>query len=116
MNEEVDRDVLMKKYSHGMKNKMQMIANIITNPSILLLDEPLTSFDVVMAEQMKRLLREIKEEHIIIFSTHIMELALDLCDEILILHNGYIQEVNKNDFDLQETKEKVIAMLIEGDQ
>lgn len=110
-----DRDILMKNYSHGMKNKMQMIANIITKPAILLLDEPLTSFDVVMAEQMKQLLRDIKKDHIVIFSTHIMELALDLCDEILVLHKGYIQEVNINDFDRNETKNKVIEMLQQGD-
>ena len=38
-----DRDKLLKDYSHGMKNKMQMLVNIIAQPNILLLDEPLTS-------------------------------------------------------------------------
>ena len=51
-----DRDKLMKDYSHGMKNKMQMLINIIAQPNILLLDEPLTSLDVVVAEEMKQLL------------------------------------------------------------
>ena len=46
-----DRDKLMKDYSHGMKNKMQMLVNIIADPKILLLDEPLTSLDVVVAER-----------------------------------------------------------------
>mgnify|MGYP002798105266 FL=1 len=80
-----DRDKLLKDYSHGMKNKMQMLINIIAKPNILLLDEPLTSLDVVVAEEMKQMLREIKKDHILIFSTHIMELALSLCDEIVIL-------------------------------
>ena len=44
-----DRDKLLKDYSHGMKNKMQMLVNIIAQPNILLLDEPLTSLDVVVA-------------------------------------------------------------------
>ena len=48
-----DRDKLLKDYSHGMKNKMQMLVNIIAQPNILLLDEPLTSLDVVVAEEMK---------------------------------------------------------------
>ena len=52
-----DRDKLLKDYSHGMKNKMQMLINIIAQPNILLLDEPLTSLDVVVAEEMKQLLR-----------------------------------------------------------
>ena len=47
-----DRDKLLKDYSHGMKNKMQMLVNIIAQPNVLLLDEPLTSLDVVVAEEM----------------------------------------------------------------
>ena len=50
-----DRDKLLKDYSHGMKNKMQMLINIIAQPNILLLDEPLTSLDVVVVEEMKQL-------------------------------------------------------------
>ena len=80
-----DRDKLMKDYSHGMKNKMQMLVNIIAEPKILLLDEPLTSLDVVVAEEMKQLLRSLKDGRITIFSTHIMDLALDLCDVIVLL-------------------------------
>ena len=83
--ENEDRDRLLKDYSHGMKNKMQMLVNIIASPNVLLLDEPLTSFDVVVAEEMKQMLKEIKKDHIIIFSTHIMELALDLCDDIVYI-------------------------------
>ena len=48
--EEEDRDKLLKDYSHGMKNKIQMLVNIIARSNILLLNEPLTSFDVVFAE------------------------------------------------------------------
>lgn len=65
--EEDDRDKLLKDYSHGMKNKMQMLINIIAQPELLLLDEPLTSLDVVVAEEMKQLLRSLKQDRIIIF-------------------------------------------------
>ncbi len=106
-----DRDKLLKDYSHGMKNKMQMLVNFIANPGVLLLDEPLTSFDVVVADEMKQLLRRIKAEHIIIFSTHIMELALDLCDEIVILNEGVLEEVEKENLDNTAFKDKIIAAL-----
>lgn len=108
-----DRDKLMKDYSHGMKNKMQMLVNVIAKPNILLLDEPLTSFDVVVAEEMKQMLRSIKKDHIIIFSTHIMELALDLCDEIVILNKGVLEEVNKEHLDNTQFKNKIIEALKE---
>lgn len=106
-----DRDKLMKDYSHGMKNKMQMLVYIIASPSILLLDEPLTSFDVVVAEEMKELLKKLKKDHILIFSTHIMELALDLCDEIVVLNNGILENIDKSNLNNEKFKEKIINVL-----
>lgn len=108
-----DRDKLLKDYSHGMKNKMQMLINIIAQPNILLLDEPLTSLDVVVAEEMKQLLRSLKDGRITIFSTHIMDLALDLCDEIVLLSHGELEVVEKSNLDNHEFKEKIIAALRE---
>ncbi len=108
-----DRDKLLKDYSHGMKNKMQMLVNIIAKPNILLLDEPLTSLDVVVAEEMKLLLRSLKEERIIILSTHIMDLALDLCDDIVLLNHGILEAVDKNNLSSAEFKEKIITALKE---
>ena len=109
--QENDRDKLLKDYSHGMKNKMQMLVNFIANPTILLLDEPLTSFDVVVADEMKTLLKELKKDHIIIFSTHIMELALDLCDEIVILNQGILEEVDQANMNVEGFKDKIIEIL-----
>ena len=108
-----DRDKLLKDYSHGMKNKMQMLINIIAQPKILLLDEPLTSLDVVVAEEMKQLLRSLKQDRITIFSTHIMDLALDLCDEIVLLHRGEMEVVEKTDLNSREFKDKILAALRE---
>lgn len=108
-----DRDKLLKDYSHGMKNKMQMLVNIIAQPDILLLDEPLTSLDVVVAEEMKQLLRSIKQGRIIIFSTHLMDLALDLCDEIVLLSHGELEAVEKSDLNSRAFKDKIIAALRE---
>ena len=110
-----DRDRLMKDYSHGMKNKMQMLVHLIARPNLLLLDEPLTSLDVVVAEQMKQLLRTVKTDRILIFSTHILDLALDLCDEIVLLHQGALQAVDKPALGDASFKEKIIAALQEDD-
>lgn len=110
-----DRNKLLKDYSHGMKNKMQMLVNIIAQPNILLLDEPLTSLDVVVAEEMKQLLRSLKQGRITIFSTHIMDLALDLCDEIVLLSHGELEVITKSTLDSHEFKDKIIAALREED-
>ena len=108
-----DRDRLMKDYSHGMKNKMQMLINFIANPTLFLLDEPLTSLDVVVAEEMKQLLRECKEGRIIIFSTHLLDLAVDLCDEIVLLSHGILQSVDHAALDDDAFKEKILDALRE---
>lgn len=110
-----DRDKLLKDYSHGMKNKMQMLVNIIAEPNVLLLDEPLTSLDVVVAEEMKQLLRALKTGRVTIFSTHLMDLALDLCDEIVLLSHGELEVVEKTNLDSREFKDKILAALREED-
>ena len=92
-----DLDRLLKGYSHGMKNKMQMLCLLISKPPIILLDEPLTSLDVVAAHEMKELLLAMKKDHIIILSTHILQLAQDLCDEIVLLHQGKLSGVDDLD-------------------
>ncbi len=108
---EEDQNRLIKDYSHGMKVKMQMIVFIILKPKILLLDEPLTSFDVVSAEEIKQLLVEIKKDCILILSTHIMQLALDLADEIVLLSHGALSKVDKDELNSIELKTKIIELL-----
>ncbi len=109
------RDKLLKTYSHGMKNKMQMLISIIANPKLLLLDEPLTSLDVVASEEMKHLLRSFKGNRITILSTHILDLALDLCDEIVLLSGGTLDIVDKSNLGNNEFREKIIDALKESD-
>ena len=88
-----------------------MLVYIIASPKVLLLDEPLTSFDVVVAEEMKDLLKSIKKDHILIFSTHIMELALDLCDEIVVLNKGVLEHVDNKNLTNKQFKNKIIDIL-----
>ena len=109
--EKEDQDKLLKDYSHGMKNKMQILINIIAHPKVILLDEPLTSLDVVVQDEMKKLLRSLKDEHIIIFSTHILEIAMDLCDEIIILNNKKLELVEKKNLNTKKYKDKIIHCL-----
>lgn len=109
--DKTDQDKLLKDYSHGMKNKMQILINFISNSKILLLDEPLTSLDIVVQDDMKKLLKQMKKNHIIIFSTHILEIAMDLCDEIVILNNGKLELIEKKSLNTKNYKDKIIKAL-----
>lgn len=106
-----DRHRLMRGYSHGMKNKVQMLCFLIGRPPVILLDEPLTSFDVVAALEMKNLLREMKDEHIIIFSTHILQLAADLCDDIVVLNHGLLEGVDPALIHTPEFEQRIVDIL-----
>ena len=108
-----DQDLLLKDYSHGMKNKIQILVNIIANPKVILLDEPLTSLDIVVQEDMKKLLKELKKNHIIIFSTHILELATDLCDKLIILSNKQFESIELENLNTKKYKDKIIELLKE---
>ena len=112
----IDTDLhysMMRDLNGSEKVKVLLARALFGNPDILLLDEPLTSLDVVVAEEMKQLLRSLKQDRITIFSTHIMDLALDLCDEIVLLNHGELEVVEKTDLDSREFKDKIIAALRE---
>lgn len=91
---------------------MQMLINIIASPEVLLLDEPLTSLDVVVAEEMKNILRDLKKDRILILSTHIMDLAFDLCDEIVLLNHGRLEEMPEKESEA-ELKAEILRLLQE---
>ena len=111
--EEEDRHKLIMNYSHGMKNKIEMLLFLIAKPPVILLDEPLTSLDVVVALEMKKLLRNIRENHIIIFSTHILQLALDICDEVVVLNEGKLSLLDHDMLSDANFEDEIIELLKE---
>ncbi len=109
--DEDERHRLIQGYSLGMKNKLQMLMFVMLEPPIILMDEPLTSLDVIMQHQIKKLILHMKSRHIILFSTHILQLATDLCDEIVILNNGKLKLLDHQMLENQEFEEEIIKAL-----
>lgn len=82
-------DKLIATLSRGNKQKMQVIASLLHDPDLLIMDEPLTGLDAKSA----KVLKEILELHTerggsVIFSTHILEVAEEVCDRIAIMDKG----------------------------
>ncbi|MEG0832983.1 MAG: ABC transporter ATP-binding protein [Oscillospiraceae bacterium] len=76
-------------YSHGMKQKLAVIAALIHKPRLMLLDEPFVGLDPKAAHTLKLLMRELcNDGGAIFFSTHVLEVAEKLCDKISIIKNG----------------------------
>ena len=109
--EKKDQDKLIKDYSMGMKNKIQILMCLISKPKIILLDEPLTSFDVIVAAEIKEMLKSLKKDHIIIFSTHILELATNLCDEIVVINNKNLELIDNKIINSKSFEKKIVEIL-----
>lgn len=79
----------IEDYSHGMRQKLVLIGALITDPKILILDEPMVGLDVKTSFNLKNILRELANDgKIVVFSSHIMEVVEKICDRIAIINKG----------------------------
>ncbi|MBQ3375118.1 MAG: ABC transporter ATP-binding protein [Erysipelotrichaceae bacterium] len=96
-------------YSHGMKQKLAIIAALIHDPELIILDEPFVGLDPIAAFKFKELMREVCDKGgAVFFSTHVLDVAEKLCDKIAIIKNGKLirtgtMEEVKGDASLEET-------------
>ena len=95
-------------YSHGMKQKLAIIAAWIHNPELIIMDEPFVGLDPKASHILKGMMREVCDEGgAIFFSTHVLEVAEKLCDKVAIIKNGKLirsgtMEEVKGDDSLEE--------------
>ena len=76
-------------YSHGMKQKLAIIAALIHEPKLILMDEPFVGLDPKAAHTVKEIMRELCGAGTsIFFSTHVLEVAEKLCDKVAIIKGG----------------------------
>ena len=84
-------DNSMKTYSHGMKQKITIMAALVHNPKLWILDEPLTGLDPNSIYQVKECMRRHAEAgNIVFFSSHIIDVVERICDRIAIIKKGNI--------------------------
>ena len=89
---EAQIDNKIKTYSHGMKQKITIMAALIHNPKVWILDEPLTGLDPTSIYQVKECMKEhAKAGNIVFFSSHIIDIVEKLCERIAIIKKGEIQ-------------------------
>ncbi|HNS66319.1 MAG TPA: ABC transporter ATP-binding protein [Mesotoga infera] len=81
-------------YSHGMRQKLSLIAALIHNPDLWILDEPIVGLDPESAFILKQMMRNhVKAGNTVFFSTHVMEVAERICDRIGIINKGKLEFV-----------------------
>ena len=103
----------ISSFSHGMKQKVALIASLAHNPNVLIMDEPFVGLDPKAVFDIKNIMKQMtKEGKTIFFSTHILDVAEKLCDRVAIIKNGEIVKIGKmKDIKGDSSLEKVFLEL-----
>ncbi len=105
MKEHLDEPT--SSYSHGMKQKISLIATLSHEPEIFILDEPMTGLDPQSSYNLKQLMNELaKEGKTVFFSSHVLEVVEKLCTKVAIIDDGKLVAVCNMD----ELKEKASSL------
>ena len=81
----------LSSYSKGMRQKILLIAAVLHNPRIIVLDEPFSGLDVSAARVLKGFVRSLADEgRMIVFSSHVLEVVEQVCSRVVILKDGRI--------------------------
>lgn len=93
-----NENLTIEEFSHGMRQKAFIIAALLSDPQIWILDEPMTGLDPQSAYNLKEMMKEhTKNGNTVLFSTHVLEVAEQLCDRIGILSKGNLMFVGTID-------------------
>ena len=84
-------DARIESLSHGMKQKLVIVASLVPDPEVLIVDEPMVGLDAFAQKQVRLLLRRLADEGKTIFlTTHTLSVAEAVCDRVAILHKGRV--------------------------
>lgn len=111
-----NRSKRVEQLSKGNQQKIQFLAAILHDPDILVLDEPFSGLDPVNAEQMKAAFREMRDRgKTIIFSTHQLNDAQELCHDVAIIHRGRLVITGDVPSVRQSMGRQVVRFAVAGD-
>ena len=111
-----DLGELISAYSHGMKQKLALISALIHEPQLLIMDEPFVGLDPKATHQVKTLMRDIcRQGGAIFFSTHVLEVAEKLCDEIAIIKQGKLIKSGPTDEVIGDESLETVFLELEGE-
>ena len=103
-------DEKVNSYSHGMKQKISLIASLAHDPKVFILDEPMTGLDPESTFNLKKIMQKMAEEgKVVFFSSHVLDVVEKLCTKVGIIDNGKliaeydVNELKDNDKSLEDT-------------
>lgn len=94
-------------YSHGMKQKLCLVASLLHNPKVWILDEPTVGLDIMAVEELRKMMREYANHNNTVFVTsHNIDLVAKLCDRVAIINDGKVAAL----FDLNRDPNKRLQL------
>lgn len=99
------------EYSKGMRSKLVLILSLLSNPPILLLDEPFSDIDLVSFKEISHIIKAEKNNRIVVFSTHVSKIAYELADNILYLKKDGLFHLEQNFSSADELEEFVLRTM-----
>ena len=106
----------IKRLSKGYGQRVGFAQALIGNPPVLILDEPLVGLDPSEAKKIRELIRNLKEDHAIIISSHVLSEIEELCNEILMLKNGELVLDNSTIQAKRKNSSKQYCFTIKGEK
>ena len=103
-------------YSGGMKQRLGLAQALVHKPRLLLLDEPVSALDPIGRREVINLLRQIKEETTVLFSTHVLHDAEEICDDILVMAKGKLVEQGPLTSLREKYRQPLIIVQVEREQ
>ena len=111
------RHRLIRNLSKGYKQRVGFAQALLGDPKILILDEPTVGLDPAQVSEVRQLILDLKKDHSIIFSSHILAEVSAVCERVVIINKGEIQAIDTNE-NLERTMaaDKQLRLTVEGDK
>ncbi len=107
---------MIRNLSKGYRQRVGLAQALVGDPEVIILDEPTVGLDPQQINQMEDLMRELKENHIVILSSHILSQVSEVCDYILIVSHGkLVQEGSQEELEANENKNQTLQLSLLSD-
>lgn len=108
---------LIRNLSKGYKQRVGFAQALLGNPKVLILDEPTVGLDPAQVTEVRRLILDLKKDHSIIFSSHILAEVSAVCERVVIINKGEIKAIDTiENLERSMTATKILNLTVDGNQ
>jgi len=108
------QDQLIRNLSRGYKQRVSMAGALVSNPKVIILDEPTVGLDPKQVTEIRALIKELGKDHTVILSSHILSEVSQICNRVIIINKGRIVAVDTpENLERRVTNENAIYVTVE---